>query len=665
MTTYVVSSGQTSSGITLNSGDSEIVLSGGTAISTTINSGGLLTVSGGSASFDTISGGGLLIVSSGGSVSSDTIFNGGLLLVSSGGSASFDMISGGGLLSVLSGGSVSSDTIFNGGSLVLSGDSEDLINLNHGTATNETISSGGSLIVSAGGRARITTNNGGRETVFSGASGGAGTINSGGLLTVSAGGGHHDDTINGGGSATVLSGGAMAGVTINGPGAVLDLLSGAFLGGGVYVRGGANFISAAGGQLRIGGSEMPRSAISGFVSGDIFDLTSIAFDSRGSASLTSGNVLLSIWNDSIGDFELTSVTSDNVLQITEGGKTYDLNLDPGQNFTGAFFHLASDGSSGTLVTEDQNPCYCRGTLIRTETGEVPVEELAIGDKVATLSGMARPIKWIGRRSYSGRFTFGQTQILPVCITAGALDDGVPGRDLWVSPNHALYLEDVLIEARDLVNGVSIFQAERVAAIEYFHIELDSHEVIIAEAAYAESFIDNDSRGLFHNAHEYWALYADAAAGAARYCAPRREEGFEVERARARIARRAGLPVMVEVAALGLLRGQIDAVGRRVCGWAQDTAHPEAPVCLDIFAGGELIGQVAANRYRADLQRARLGSGRHSFEFFAPAGLTFVPGSVAVRRSLDGAALTHSDPLARRLARAADRAPGMPRKVAAG
>jgi hypothetical protein len=102
---------------------------------------------------------------------------------------------------------------------------------------------------------------------------------------------------------------------------------------------------------------------------------------------------------------------------------------------------------------------------------------------------------------------------------------LPRRDLWTSPHHALYLEGVLIEAKDLVNGVSIVQAKRVEKIEYFHIELDSHDVIVAEGALSESFINDDSRGLFHNAHEYGALYPDAPYVPARYCAPRLDEGY--------------------------------------------------------------------------------------------------------------------------------------------
>jgi hypothetical protein len=289
----------------------------------------------------------------------------------------------------------------------------------------------------------------------------------------------------------------------------------------------------------------------------------------------------------------------------------------------------------------------RGTLILTVAGEVPVEELAIGDRVVALSGRARPIRWIGQRSYSGRFTLGQRHILPVRIAAGALAKGVPARDLWVSPNHALYLEGVLIEARDLVNGVSILQAKETSKIEYFHIELDAHDVIVAEGAYAESYADDDSRSLFHNAHEYRALYPDERSGPARYCAPRRDQGYEVERARAAIAGRAGLPMAAEAMALGVLRGQIEEIGRRrIGGWAQDWAHPEVPVCLDILAGGELIAQVIANCDRADLAAAGPGGGRHGFAFVPPKGLAFTPRSIQVRRSLDGASLICSTNLER-------------------
>ena len=309
---------------------------------------------------------------------------------------------------------------------------------------------------------------------------------------------------------------------------------------------------------------------------------------------------------------------------------------------------------------DYVACYCRGTRIATDKGEVAVETLAIGDGVVTASGGVRPIKWIGRRSYGGRFIMGQTDILPICIKADALGDHVPARDLWISPHHAMYLEGVLIEAKDLINGVSIVQAERVGRVEYFHIEFDTHDVIIAEGAPSESFIDDDSRGMFHNAYEYDALYAAEVGQPAHYCAPRRDEGYEVEAVRRRIAQRAGLLRAANGPRTGELCGYIDLVSETcIAGWAQNSEAPEAPVCLDILVEGKLIGQVLANAYRDDLKAAGLGSGRHAFTFTPPAGFDFPGDTVEVRRSLDGMALefTAASECARqRFAAAADRAP---------
>jgi len=285
-------------------------------------------------------------------------------------------------------------------------------------------------------------------------------------------------------------------------------------------------------------------------------------------------------------------------------------------------------------------CYCRGTLIRTEHGEVAVETLAIGDRVVTASGAIRPIKWMGKRSYSGRFVLGRKDILPICIKAGALERNIPRRDLWISPHHAMYLNGILIESQDLINGKSIVQAEQVEQVEYFHIELESHDVILAEGAPSETFIDDDSRGMFHNAHEYYALYPNDDGGPARYCAPRHQDGYLVEAVRRRIAQRAGLRSgTISQLQVGPLRGYVDVVNaRRIAGWAQNEDHPEAPVCLDIYADDRLVGQVLANSYRADLMEAGLGSGRHSFEFKLPLGAVINCDSVKVRRSLDGTVL---------------------------
>jgi hypothetical protein len=250
---------------------------------------------------------------------------------------------------------------------------------------------------------------------------------------------------------------------------------------------------------------------------------------------------------------------------------------------------------------------------------------------------------------------GRTDILPVCIKAGALGGNAPRRDLWISPLHAMYFErsyfdrktargagecdGVLIEAKDLINGCSIVQTEQVDRLEYFHIELDSHDVIFAEGVLSETFIDDDSRGMFHNADEFHALYPQPRTALAQYCAPRLCEGFEVAAVRRHIAMRAGLLPSAEPRRDVTLRGQIDETGPRgIKGWAQNSEAPEVPICLDIYADDHLLGQTLANLYRADLAAAGLGSGRHAFSFALPAGFILGGASIEVRRSLDGARL---------------------------
>jgi probable HAF family extracellular repeat protein len=317
----------------------------------------------------------------------------------------------------------------------------------------------------------------------------------------------------------------------------------------------------------------------------------------------------------------------NANDINDSGQIVGIYPDSGRNYS--------------FLADPNVPCYCRGTLIKMKRGEKPVEKLQIGDKVMTMSGLARPIKWIGTRSYGGRFVMGRKDILPVCIRAGALDDNVPRRDLWISPHHAMYLEGVLVEAKDLLNGVSVVQAESAEIIEYFHIELESHDVIIAEGAPSESFIDDDSRGMFHNAHQYHELYpGERARPGARYCAPRPEWGYEVERVRRRIAARAGLCPLADAPRRGELLGFVDRIDvAGIEGWAQNPDHPDVPVCLDIFADDRLIGQVLADRYREDLDQAGVSSGCHAFAFTPPHGMDVA--SIEVRRSLDGAPLETS------------------------
>ncbi len=223
------------------------------------------------------------------------------------------------------------------------------------------------------------------------------------------------------------------------------------------------------------------------------------------------------------------------------------------------------------------PCFLPGTHILTPQGDAPIEDLRIGDMVCTIAGAARPIRWIGTRAYGWAFARGNAALWPVRIAAGALADGVPSRDLWLSQKHALFIDGVLVEAGLLVNGGTIRIEAPGRELCYINIELDSHDILIAENTAAETFLDRDCRHMFQNAATYDALYPDACPQAAPMCFARRvEDGAMLEAMRVRLARRISphLPASRPAAPPPHLQGSIDYAGRdRISGWAIDLANP--------------------------------------------------------------------------------------------
>jgi hypothetical protein len=161
------------------------------------------------------------------------------------------------------------------------------------------------------------------------------------------------------------------------------------------------------------------------------------------------------------------------------------------------FDARSD-AIGALFPHGNIPCYVRGTRILTPGGEVPVEALQVGDMVQTARGEAREIRWIGRRPVALANHPQPHRARPIRILAGALADGVPRRDLLVSPGHAMVLDGLLFRAGHLVNGATIRQ-QAWPAVEYFHLELDTHDILLAEGAPAESYLDTGNRPMFGGA----------------------------------------------------------------------------------------------------------------------------------------------------------------------
>jgi Hint domain len=207
---------------------------------------------------------------------------------------------------------------------------------------------------------------------------------------------------------------------------------------------------------------------------------------------------------------------------------------------------SSDPSNGQTLpdfvsTTGAPTCFAHGTLIATVAGSIPVESLKAGDIVATASGETTAVTWIGHRRFS---LATRPDVAPIRITAGALAAGVPSRDLLISPEHAMGLDGKLVPARLLVNGSTIIRDTSMAEITYFHVELPRHDLLLAEGAAAESWLDTGNRGMFANAVGPVDLHGDftpdlaSEAWRTRACAPLVEGGVALAMIRARIEGRA-------------------------------------------------------------------------------------------------------------------------------
>jgi hypothetical protein len=218
-------------------------------------------------------------------------------------------------------------------------------------------------------------------------------------------------------------------------------------------------------------------------------------------------------------------------------------LDPtGYNPGG---YLAGLGAEMLTITEETAPCYSKGTYILTPSGEVAVEALRVGETVSTLEG-TEIVRWIGRRRIDlSRHPRPETAA-PIRIECGAFMDNVPHRDLLVSPDHAIYVDGKLICARQLVNGTTIRQEKGLASVEYFHVELGAHSILLAERLPAESYLNTGNKSLFANQSEAMALYPELAnevdypTREAASCAPFVWEEAVVQPVWQRLANRAAL-----------------------------------------------------------------------------------------------------------------------------
>ncbi|SEW10355.1 Ca2+-binding protein, RTX toxin-related [Cognatiyoonia koreensis] len=253
-------------------------------------------------------------------------------------------------------------------------------------------------------------------------------------------GGDGDDTLFGGQGNDDLEGGAGEDVLEGGAGA--DFASGGL--------GSDTFIGGNGGDVVVGGEDPDGSDI------DVLDLTGSAVDF--------------------------------------------ITYDPNDPEAGVVTFL--DGSTMTFSEiENVIPCFTPGTTIATPKGERLVEELQVGDRIITRDNGIQEIAWVGHKTMDGKQLAANPHLKPILIKAGSLGDGLPERDMLVSPNHRvlvasemtqLYFEErEVLAAVKHMTGAQGIHAVEVMATTYIHFMFERHEVVLSNGAWTESFQPGD------------------------------------------------------------------------------------------------------------------------------------------------------------------------------
>ncbi len=202
-------------------------------------------------------------------------------------------------------------------------------------------------------------------------------------------------------------------------------------------------------------------------------------------------------NEGGDDFDTLDLSGSGPLKII-----YD-DANP-ENGTVQFLDPTTRDVVGTMSfvnIENVIPCFTPGTMIATPRGEVPVESLRIGDKIITRDNGMQEIRWMGRRDLSWADLSAAPHLKPILVRQGSLGNGLPERDMLVSPNHrllvandrtALYFDEheVLVAAKHLAAGKGIHSVD-VAGTSYIHFMCDRHEVVLSNGAWTESFQPGD------------------------------------------------------------------------------------------------------------------------------------------------------------------------------
>jgi hypothetical protein len=279
-------------------------------------------------------------------------------------------------------------------------------------------------------------------------------------------------------------------------------------GGTLAGRGGA--ILAAGGTLVLDGNVTMSNGGMAIAAGASLDLAEtaagiVAFGGINSELIVSGlgadaiSVTGMLGHDVIDLIgvapSLVSYSGGVITERNTAGNTigsFALSLASGQPAV----EIIADGQGGALITlGGEMACFAEGTRLLTPNGYKPVQAFAPGDPIITQAGAKKPVRWIGRRVMQiGARASADTR--PVIVMQNALGPGIPSRPIRLSPSHAVFLDGVLVPVMHLVNGATILRDRKSGSVTYYHLELDRHELVMADGLLLETYLDTGNRGQF-------------------------------------------------------------------------------------------------------------------------------------------------------------------------
>ncbi|GAN68759.1 Hint domain-containing protein [Acetobacter orleanensis] len=326
-----------------------------------------------------------------------------------------------------------------------------------------------SMTIYVGGTATITTSLSGLSTTTVNVDGGNATLGNNQLVGAFSG-----SVINLTNSGTFSNGngliGLLTGMTIN------------------FGKGGGNFVANAGGTIL----DLSTTTINGFNAAKDF----ISFENLKAAPAT---------------YSISNSSGSQVITVSDasGAKIADVTI-AGQSFaagkystTGAGPLTVSSNGSSLSIEAVASVCFLAGTQLHTPGGVVAVEDIQVGDSLLTFENgqaVTQPVVWVGSRQAEVRPGLPLDEAgWPVRVCAGALDEGVPNKDLLITSEHCLYFDGQFVPVRMLVNGRTIAYDQSMRSYTYYHVETAQHAVIMADGALTESYLDTGNRSSFQQA----------------------------------------------------------------------------------------------------------------------------------------------------------------------